>query len=179
MDVKALYTNIPQDQGIQCVREALNERINKNVPTEFLLRLLNIILKFNIIQFNEKLFKQIVGAAMGSKPIPSYANIFMARMLDNVISDILKQYEENQELLLKIFKRFLDDLFFIFIGSTKALHTLLEEINMIHPNIQFTMQHTSIDLERNPCSCETMNSIPFLDTSVTFKYCQITTDLYR
>ena len=44
IDVSALYTNIPQDEGIEAVREALLERNNPEVPTDFLIRLLEIIL---------------------------------------------------------------------------------------------------------------------------------------
>ena len=33
IDVSALYTNIPQDEGIEAVTEALEERIDKEVPT--------------------------------------------------------------------------------------------------------------------------------------------------
>ena len=30
MDVSALYTNIPQDEGVECVREVLDERDVQN-----------------------------------------------------------------------------------------------------------------------------------------------------
>ena len=40
VDVSALYTNIPRSEGLQYCREELNERGNKDIPTEYLVRLL-------------------------------------------------------------------------------------------------------------------------------------------
>ena len=41
-------------------------------------------------------------------------------------------------------KRFLDDYFTIFVGTTKELHKLLKEINKVYPTIKLTMNHTSV-----------------------------------
>ena len=49
IDVSGLYTNIPQDEGIDCVKEALEERINPEIPTGFITRLLEIILSKNLL----------------------------------------------------------------------------------------------------------------------------------
>ena len=81
-----IYTNIPQDEGIEAVREALLERNHPDIPTDFLIRLLEIILKYNIFEFNDELFLQIIGTAMGTRPAVSYANIFMARRIDEKIT---------------------------------------------------------------------------------------------
>ena len=47
--------------------------------------------------------------------------------------------------------------FQIFIGTTKQLHQLYEENNQIHPTLEFTMIHTSIDneSEADRCDCRT------------------------
>ena len=52
VDVTGLYTNIPQNDGLElCYREALESRIDKSIPTSFLIKLLNICLKNNIFEF--------------------------------------------------------------------------------------------------------------------------------
>ena len=71
------------------------------------------------------LWKQLIGAAMGSKPIPHYANIFMA-IIDKEIEALANSSTIEALLMLK---RFLDDFFLIFCGSTKELHYLFEKIN--------------------------------------------------
>ena len=129
MDVSALYTNIPQNEGVQCVEEELNKRKNPKVPTGFLTRLLEIILKYNIFEFNQELYQQVIGTAMGTRPAPPYANIFMANKIDNKIKEVASKINDNEEDSIKILKRFLDDIFMIYVGSTKNLHNLLKEIN--------------------------------------------------
>ena len=60
------------------------------------------------------MFKQIIGAAMGSQLIPNFANIFMAKKIYRKIISIFEKYAMEEHILLKLFKQFLDDVFFIF-----------------------------------------------------------------
>ena len=164
MDVEGLYTNITHEEGMQCMEEELNKRQSSKVPTDFIVKLMEIILYNNVFEFHETFWKQSVGAAMGSKPIPHYANIFMAS-IDKKIRDL------DIMQALKFLKRFLDDYFMIFIGSTKKLHALFVEINKINPTIKLTMKHTEIDHEQieDRCDCEPTKAIPFLDTLCSIK----------
>ena len=87
---------------------------------------MKIILYNNIFEFHDSLWKLNIGATMGSKPIPHYANTFMAN-IDKKIRNLAP------EEALKLFKRFQDDFFLIYLGSTKELHALVKEFNKIHP----------------------------------------------
>ena len=168
IDVAALYTNIPQEEGLDAVREALKNRDDTSVPTEFLIRMLEIVLKHNIFEFNSELFVQLIGTAMGSRPAPSYANLFMANKIDTQIIE-LAQRLENEADPIQFFKRFLDDIFLIYTGTVESLHLFLSELNNIHPTIKFTMSHTiPPNMGNSVCECDANQSIPFLDTS-----CQI------
>ena len=84
VDVIGLFTNIVHKEGLQCLKESLETRHNPRVPTKFLLQLMQLILTNNIFVFHDALWKQNIGATMGSRPIPSYANNFMAK-LDKII----------------------------------------------------------------------------------------------
>ena len=46
---------------------------------------MEIILKNNLFNFHDELWRQKIGCAMGTKPAPSYADNFMARRIDNQI----------------------------------------------------------------------------------------------
>jgi hypothetical protein len=59
MDVTALYTNIPQEDGIAACKEAWDSRIIKNPPKEALIELLVLILKCNNFIFCDKHFLQV------------------------------------------------------------------------------------------------------------------------
>ena len=173
--------NIPQEEGVQCVENVLASRPNQEVPSGFIARLLELVLKHNIFEIDNELYQQQVGTAMGCKPAPSYANIHLAQKIDQQIIEIAKILSDCDEIPIKLLKRFLDDIFMIFTGSVRALHMLFEEINKIHPKIKFTMAHTTPENQSSydHCPCEPISSIPFLDTLCIIKAGNIETDLYR
>ena len=82
VDVCSLYTNLDMTEGLGACREALEDRNDKKVHTDFIIKLLEIILKYNIFEFNEEMFIQMIGTAMGAVPAVSYANITMAKVID-------------------------------------------------------------------------------------------------
>ena len=101
-----LYSNIPQAEAVEHMREALDSRSDKSVPTDFLIILLQFILTMNIFQFGRKFFIQLIGIAMGTRSAPTIANIFMAA-IDKRIG---KSGFINGESLILFFKRFIDDI---------------------------------------------------------------------
>ena len=139
--IKVLYysiaNNFLHEDGLKATSEALDKRDNKEVPTDYIVRMMEILLNNNIFEFDEVYWKLNVGAAMGCKPVPPYANILMA-----TIDTLIKILDSTKSLIF--LKRFLDDYITFFRGSTKELHVLFAKSNQIHPTIKFTMNHTSI-----------------------------------
>ena len=72
MDVVGLYPNIPHDKGLCALRKRLNERDKKDVSTDTLVELAELVLKNNIFNFNEKTLKQKRGTTIGTKFAPPY-----------------------------------------------------------------------------------------------------------
>ena len=111
-DAIEAYHNIPQEDGINCLKEALDERVDQAMPTEFIVKLMDLVQRHNIFEFHDKqLWKQIIGVAMGIHPAPSFANIYLARRIDSLITKLALQYGKNGSSPLYIFKGFLDDMF--------------------------------------------------------------------
>ena len=79
MDVNSLYTNIPQEEGINTVCEAYESfyiRTTHPSPlTHSLAGLLRLILQENSFQFKGKNYLQTHGTAMGTKVAVSFANM--------------------------------------------------------------------------------------------------------
>ena len=60
-----LFTNIPKEDGIECLEEALLECNDKDIPSGLITKLMKLILKNHIFTFNSEYFKQEIGATMG------------------------------------------------------------------------------------------------------------------
>ena len=79
LDVKSLYTNIPQDEGIEYCLTTLQEYYHDRlpIPIRYLKQIFNFVLKQNFFEFDNKYYRQIDGTAMGSQFAPNFANLFM------------------------------------------------------------------------------------------------------
>lgn len=81
LDVSALYTNIPQDEGIEAVRGMMKthqHKIQGDLQPRIITTLLKLVLQMNNFEFNGQQYLQVGGAAMGMRVAPTFANIFMA-----------------------------------------------------------------------------------------------------
>ena len=80
IDVVGLYPSIPHEEGLSAIKNALDGRQKKEVSTESLCELAEIVLKNNIFEFNEKTYRQLRGTAIGTKMAPPYAILFLAKL---------------------------------------------------------------------------------------------------
>jgi predicted GIY-YIG superfamily endonuclease len=156
-DVSALYTNIPHNDGLLACREALDKRSNPNPPTDHLIRLLELILKLNHFEFNNKYYLQIKGTAMGSPTAPSYANTFMGKLEEDMLG--------SAPTSPFCWKRFIDDVFFIWTSSEQDLDDFKIHMNSFHNSIKFTFESSN---ER----------VSFLDVCIQLVDCKVITSLY-
>ena len=172
IDVQALYTNIPThgpSGGIQAFKKALEKRTNEEklqVPTGFLTDLLVKVLDGNIFEFNGKLWQQQIGTAMGTKVAPTYACLFMGWLEDHILQNWSQQKSGPQP---HMWRRYIDDIFFIWHGSVQELESFIQFINKQHSHIKFTATY---DVNTK--------SIPFLDMVVKIdNNGLIETDLFK
>lgn len=124
-DVAALYPSIPIDFGVQKVGEFLGEFIPHDFPysIDFLLHLLRWTLTNNYCTFNDRVYLQLQGTAMGTPVAVSYANI------------VLYMMERSLRAHAQLYFRFIDDLFIVFRTAEHALE-FHSSFNGIHPAIQ-------------------------------------------
>ena len=130
-DVKSLYTNIPNKEGIQACYEAwLKQEITdpKHQPAETLKQLLELVLKLNVFEFNSEHYLQKFGTAMGSKLAPAYANTFMGKLEAEILA------KSSHKPLH--YRRYIDDIFLIWPHSEDKTWTIYhshEQSQQIHP----------------------------------------------
>ena len=88
MDVRSLYTNIPNNEGIKAVETTLKRKI---LQTKVIISFLKSVLTLSNFILNCTIFLQIKGCAMGAKYAPTYANTFMGIFEETHIYPLIKQ----------------------------------------------------------------------------------------
>lgn len=128
MDVDNLYTNIPIEAGLACVRDIFARYPDPSRPDEELLELLEINLTRNDFIFDGQYYLQVKGTAMGKKFAPAYANIYMANWEQEALSKCQQKPAH--------YWRYLDDIWGIWTGSREDFGTFLDTLNSHDPSIK-------------------------------------------
>ena len=77
LDVKSLYTNIDNEEGLRVFEEELEKRSVKNTPSFAIALLMKLVLILNNFVFNRVNYLQKMGVAMGTRSAPNFSNVFM------------------------------------------------------------------------------------------------------
>ena len=80
MNIKSLYTVIPNNDGLLALRHFLNKRPVQEPPSHTLVRLAELFLTLNSFSFNGDYFQQTGGVAMGSRLGPNYGCLFVGHV---------------------------------------------------------------------------------------------------
>ena len=79
-DIRNLYTMLPQEEALNILVEFLNvygyTKV-KGIPVETIKILASIVLEENVFVYGKKIYRQVLGGAMGSSFTLTLANIFM------------------------------------------------------------------------------------------------------
>ena len=97
-DVTSLYTNIPHDFGLTAVKYWIEEKrnqINSRFDTDFVLEAIKIVLEENTFFFDGNRYRQIKGTAMGTKVAPTYANLVMGYMEQQMYQQVAVEFDQN------------------------------------------------------------------------------------
>ena len=160
MDVRSLYTNIPNAEGIEAIKGFFRERARPGdaALSKVIHTFLTLILTLNNFIFNDENYIQINGCSMGTKCAPPYASLFMGWFEKAYIYPRIQQH-------ISMYVRYIDDIFFVWKGTEAQLKEFLEVINTVHPTIKFDAKHSRKKIE-------------FLDTTVIHQNGILTTTLF-
>lgn len=129
-DVVALYTSIPQNEGIECVMEKWEEISQyTNIPKAMFRRMLELCIKTGAaFLYKDDTYIQKTGLAMGN----SLAGTVATMVLNNLLEAHLNR--DGIKLILK----YVDDLGVI-INKHKT-EALIKKLNAAHASIKFTYE---------------------------------------
>ena len=92
--------------------------------------------------FNNYLYKQKRGQAMGNPLAPALANVFLCHIEDPISSTCPDSY------IPEFYRRYLDDTFALFDSETQATN-FFQFINTVHKNLSFTIEAQVNDKHEN------------------------------
>ena len=146
-DISSLFTNIPLDETIQIILDAnANKKLGKVYNKTILKEALVASTKSCNFIFNEIVYEQLDGVAMGSPLGPTLANIFMCHFE--------KTFLNNATIGKPLFyRRYVDDILLGF-AEPEDINIFWEYYNTRHDNIKFTIER---EVER---------TISFLDITI-------------
>jgi hypothetical protein len=170
-DVVSLYTNIPHELGIESISFWLDKQRNlipDRFSNQFILSSVDLILKNNYFRFEDDIYLQISGTAMGTKMAPTYAILVMA-FLEEKMYTIIKQIYNNDDISNQIIKswiRYIDDCFILWKESYGDISNLKQILESLHPSISFTMEADDKELH-------------FLDVKIYIENNKLETDIFH
>ncbi|CAJ0937732.1 unnamed protein product [Ranitomeya imitator] len=161
-DVESLYSNIDHDHGLQAVLFFLDQQQNSDrLHDSFIVDLLDFILRHNFFLFDRNFFLQVSGVAMGARCAPALANLFLGWWESTVVYKSVLFSSK-----VRCWRRYIDDVFFIWTGSQDEVETFIGFLNDNPYNIFLTS------------SCSS-SSVIFLDLNVVCQDGVLSTCLYR
>lgn len=165
-DAHAMYANIDTDHAIEVISWWLHDQDSKgdlptNFPLQAVLSAMKLIMKNNIFEWGDLYFLQLLGTAMGTSAACMWATLYYA-------------YHEVHCLLPKhgrfllYFKRFIDDIFGIWVGNeTNNWTDFCTDVN--------TFGVLTWDITEQQLS----SSVDFLDLTLTIEGTKITSRTYQ
>lgn len=163
-DVESLYTNVPVTESIELILNRIyidNVKVHHGFTRKELKKLLELTLQDTYFKFNNSIYKQLDGLAMGSSLSPIIANIFLNDFETKHLNNCPAQFRPT------FYRRYLDDTFILFDTESNA-RSFLNYFNSKHETINFTFEGETSD-----------RSISFLDVNITRFNNEFQTSVYR
>ena len=161
IDVVALYPSIPIEEVTPAIISALESNRPDNIPGNTILtKIVEHVLKNNVLTFDDKVYRQIKGTAMGTPMAPTIANIFMGQLEKQLLNT------SPWTISKEFWRRFIDDIFILWHHGEENLKEFMKWINNQHDSIKFTANYGK-------------ENIPYLDVSLSIIDGHIQTDLYK
>ena len=134
LDVISLYTSIPPQDATEVAQRLMQEHSMsfKMLNDDDVGRLLQVVLTNNYFTFNNRIFQQSHGLAMGNSVSAILAILYM----DHVEKQALNVLNNH----VAFYCRYVDDVFLLVKNRSEAEH-VQSVFNQIDPHIKFDIEH--------------------------------------
>ena len=164
-DIESLYTNISHDLGLTALEYYINKYrhiIPSRFSKEFILKSAAFILQNNNFMFDNVLYHQLIGTAMGTIFAPPYACLSIGFLEETKLyPEIERLFPDLYSIIIDYFSRYMDDGIVPWPDEAN-IDIFLQILNSLDPNIRFTLEK-SIDSQEYGMKIQILN---FLDLSL-------------
>lgn len=143
-DVESMYPSIENAGAVAACSNAAAQCGYYGAMVE---ELLEFVMDNGYCQFDGQYYKQVQGTVMGTPVAPPYSNIYVASCLEAAAKAKCDNWP-------RIYKRFIDDGFFVWEEDEASLVAFLQLLNSTLPNINLTWQYSQ-------------HSIDYMDLTIT------------
>ena len=134
MDVVGRYLSIPTGEGLTPLSTFLKTKKNKQISSDTLTELAKVVSKNKIFEFDKSTFKQKRGTAIVTKFVPPYTIL--------VMTDFNETFLESFEKKPMFWRRYIDDIFFVWEHCEESLKVFIVQVNTFHSTIKFTAEYS-------------------------------------
>ncbi len=156
-----MFTNIPINETIDIISKRLKQTNTNTQYIKEITNILNTILHQNYFTYNLEIYEQKDGLAMGAPTSNIISEAFLQN-IDNKIISIIHNHDKNSK-----YYRYVDDALYISQNNGSSINEIMNEINKIHNNIQFTVDK------------EDQNKIHYLDLTIINEIPKFQYTVYR
>lgn len=146
MDITALYPSMKQALTLEAISELdfPRDEIQRDYlgnahpgeigEREFAIQATRFVLQTQYVEFNNQVYHQTEGMAMGTNAAPEIANLYVDYWIENGIT-----YQLWKQRIFRWF-RFIDDIFLIWKGTRESFETFKRELELNKAGIKFTYE---------------------------------------
>ena len=162
LHIDSLFTNITLEETINICTNLLynNEDVIEGINKSEFKSLLSLATQESYFIFNDVLYKQKDGVAMGSPRGPTMGNVFLAFYEVKWLEHCPNEFKPV------FYRRYVDDIFVLF-ESAEHLSKFRDYFNTCHPNTSFSFEQ------------EKDGKLSFLDVEVSWEKGKFITTVYR
>jgi hypothetical protein len=160
-DITNMYTNIPT---LQLPIIISNICKFQNTPSEIkneLIKITKTLLKQNYFSFQDSIYRQTEGLAMGASTSAIFSEIYLQYMEHTTLAEILIKHN------IQGYFRYVDDILLIYDITTTDINSVLNQFNSVVPDLKFTLEN------------ETNGQLNFLDITIMRQHNKFDFNIYR
>jgi flagellin-like hook-associated protein FlgL len=134
-DITNMYTNIPTSNIPPIIEQICKYQNTPKEITREINKIVRTILKQNYFTFDNNVYKQIDGLAMGTPTSALFSEIYLQKMEHTKLITILANNN------IRNYIRYVDDILIVYDVTITDITAVLNQFNSITTNLQFTIEH--------------------------------------